>query len=127
MAVALLAIACGHVGDRGATRGDAGGQGTRIDSSGARTVVEGVAAPSATLAPRPSAADSADRLDRAYQAERASINAEAFALDTLPIATRRSTAYARRFDALRRATLHADTLRAKRDRERAKARREGPR
>jgi hypothetical protein len=124
MAVVLLAIACGHVGDRAAAHGDAGGRRTRIDSSGARSAVEGIESRSATSVLSASAAESAAALDRAYQAVRATINAEAYALDTLPVATRHTTAYAQRFDAMRRATLHADSLRAARDRERAKARRD---
>jgi hypothetical protein len=118
MAVALLAIACGHMGDRAGTHGDADGRGTRIDSSSAHSAVEGV---TPSPAPRAPAADSAAALDRAYQAERAIINGEAHALDTLPVAMRRSAAYAQRFDALRRTALHADSLRAARDRERKRA------
>jgi hypothetical protein len=83
--------------------------------------VEGIQRGPAT-SPVPSAAESAAALDRTYQALRATINTEAYALDTLPVAMRRSTAYAQRFDALRRLTLQADSLRAARDRERAKAR-----
>jgi hypothetical protein len=88
-----------------------------IDSSGrGHTVVAGSTSPSKPLSP---AAESALVLDRAYQAARAAINAEAYALDSLPVAARYSSDYAQRFDALRRATLTADSLRRARDRQRA--------
>jgi len=67
------------------------------------------------------AAESAATLDKAFQAARATINAEAYALDTLPVTARHSADYARRFDALRHATLAADSLRRARDHERALA------
>jgi hypothetical protein len=121
IAVALLAIACGHIGDRSGAPSDAGGRGARIDSSVAHSAVEGTQRRSAMPARASAAADSAAALDRAYQTVRTTINAEAYALDTLPIAARRTAAYAQRFDALRRLTLHADTLRAARNRERARA------
>jgi hypothetical protein len=66
------------------------------------------------------AAESAAALDHAFQAARAMINAEGHALDTLPIALRQTAAYGQRFDALRRAMLHADSLRRARDRWRAR-------
>jgi hypothetical protein len=71
------------------------------------------------VAPLAPAAESAAALDRAFQDARASINAEAHAMDTLPVATRHTSEYARRFDALRHATLHADSLRRARDHWRA--------
>jgi hypothetical protein len=125
MAVALLAIACGHVGDRAGAHGDAGGRSARIDSSGAHSAVEGMQLGPRSVAPS-TAAESAAALDRTYQTLRTTINAEAYALDTLPVAARRTAVYAQRFDTLRRMTLHADSMRAARDRERARARREVP-
>ena len=72
-------------------------------------------APTTLLSP---AAESAAALDKTYQAARAAVNAEAYALDTFPVIARHSPDYARRFDALRRATLAADSLRRARDKER---------
>jgi hypothetical protein len=84
--------------------------------------VEGGRSSAPTVAPSMSpAAESAVALDRAFQTARAAINAEGSALDTLPVSARRTTGYAQRFDALRRAMLHADSLRRARDRWRAKA------
>ncbi len=71
--------------------------------------------------PRSPAAESAAVLDQAFQTARSAINAEAYALDTFPVIERHSSDYARRFDALRRATLSADSLRRARDHERALA------
>ncbi len=117
-AVALAAIACGKLHDH-AARGDSAERVAHIDSSGKReSVVAGGASP--THSPSP-AAESAVVLDHAYQAARSAINAEAYALDTLPVIARHSPDYARRFDALRHATATADSLRGARDRERALA------
>jgi hypothetical protein len=80
--------------------------------------VEGTGLQSLGAAPLSAAAESAAALDRAFQAARLAINAEGYALDTLPATARRSPDYARRFDALRRASLHADSLRRARDQKR---------
>jgi hypothetical protein len=117
-AVALAAIACGQLRDH-AARGDSAERVAHIDSSGRREgVVAGAASATNSLSP---AAESAVVLDQAYQAARSAINAEAYALDTLPVTARHSPDYARRFDALRHATASADSLRRARDRERALA------
>ncbi len=81
-------------------------------------MVAGRASPAPSLSP---AAESAVVLDQAYQTARSAINAEAYALDTLPVIARHSPNYARRFDALRHATATADSLRRARDHERALA------
>jgi hypothetical protein len=117
-AIALAAIACGQLHDH-AARGDSAERVAHIDSSGKREgVVAGAPAPAKSVSP---AAESAAVLDQAYQAARSAINAEAYALDTLPVIARHSPDYARRFDALRHSTATDDSLRRARDRERALA------
>ena len=110
-----MTIACGRLGDHGG-RGDTAERVAHNDSSGeGHTVVGDKQIPTKSLSP---AAESAAALDKAFQAARAAINAEAHALDTLPVVARHSSDYARRFDSLRHATLAADSLRRARDRER---------
>ncbi|HEX2778293.1 MAG TPA: hypothetical protein VHM30_02270 [Gemmatimonadaceae bacterium] len=64
--------------------------------------------------------DSAAALDTRYQSERAALNAESRALDSLD---RRSADHARRFDAWRRRARAADSLRIARDRLRSRVER----
>ena len=112
-ATAILAAACGCHDSHGTVQDANRNQPTHPDSSGGPGSV--VAAP-----PLSPPAESAATLDQAFQAARSAINAEAYALDTLPQAARRTPEYARRFDALRRASLHADSLRRARDKLRAR-------
>lgn len=62
-------------------------------------------------------ADSAAALDRRWQSERAALNSESRALDTLD---RRGADYARRFDAWRVRARAADSIRVARDKLRAR-------
>ena len=71
----------------------------------------------ATPAPHSPLADSAASLDARWQRERAALNDESRALDTLD---RYSADYARRFDAWRSRARAADSLRVSRDRLRAR-------
>ena len=66
--------------------------------------------------------DSARALDTRFQAEREAINRDAAALD----GDRRSAEYARRWEALRRRTTAAESLRTERDRMRRRAARARP-
>ncbi len=102
-----------------------------FDSSAPRTPVEGAGTPSRTPAPPAPAlspaAESAAAFAQRYDAARATINAAARALDTLPPAARFTAPYAARFDSIRVLTRHADSLRTARDRwRRAGARAPGP-
>jgi hypothetical protein len=110
-------MACGQLRDHAARGGS--GERAHIDGSGSHDTVLPVRA--VPVKPRSPAAESAAVLDQAFQAARSAINAEAYALDTFPVLARHSSDYARRFDALRGATLSADSLRRARDHERALA------
>jgi hypothetical protein len=93
--------------------------------------VVGAAAPPRTPAPPvpalSPAAESAAAFTQRYDAARATVNAAARALDTLPPAARFTTPYAARFDSIRVLTRHADSLRTARDRwRRAAAHAPGP-
>jgi hypothetical protein len=103
-----------------------------LDSSSGRDSLEVVALPvdPASLrssTPRPdsitppaNAADSIAALDARFQQERTALNAEAVALQP---GDRRSPGYSQRFEAWRRRAVAADSLRALRDRLRARLRR----
>ncbi len=67
------------------------------------------------------AAESAQVIGQRFEAARATANAAAISLDTLPPSARFTAAYAARFDSIRALTLHADSLRTLRDRWRKKA------
>lgn len=116
--LATLASACGER--------RAGELTVEHDSTVATPAVEVVAIPDGPVGDsmrRANAiADSAKSVDERFQALRDSINREAAALG----GDRRSAEYARRWDALRRRTVAAESLRAERDRIRRRADRARP-
>ncbi|HWE41802.1 MAG TPA: hypothetical protein VG432_04810 [Gemmatimonadaceae bacterium] len=105
------------------------------DSSSGRDSLEVVAPPGDPASPRSSnpvpdpvaasatAADSVAALDARFQQERTALNAESRAMQS---GDRRSPGYAQRFDAWRRRALAADSIRALRDKLRARSRRSAP-
>lgn len=76
--------------------------------------------PAAASSPAGLAADSAARLDALFQERRTAVNRDARALDGSGL-DRRSADYAARYDELRRRTVAAESLRAARDAQRARA------
>jgi hypothetical protein len=116
--LALVAAACGERRTGDLT--------VEHDSTPAAAGVEVVAIPDGPVGDsmRRAAAidDSARAIDARFQAEREAINRDAAALT----GDRRSPEYARRWEALRRRTTAAESLRAERDRMRRRAERSRP-
>jgi hypothetical protein len=104
--VALLSIAA-SCRDRGADATV-----VALDTSSARDSLEAVTSPRAAVA------DSIAALDASFQEQRASLNAEARDLGS---ADRRSPEYRRRFEDWHRRAIAAESLRAGRDRLRARS------
>ena len=106
-----------------------------LDSSSGRDSLEVVALPvdpapllssktaSDSAADAATAADTIAALEARFQQERTALNAEAVALQT---GDRHSAPYSRRFDAWRRRAIAADSLRALRDKLRARSQRPAP-
>ena len=102
-----------------------------LDSSSGRDSLEVVALPvdpaslrspkagPHPLAPATSTADSVAALDARFQQERIAVNAQAIALQS---GDRRSAEYSKRFDAWHRRAVAADSMRALRDKLRARSR-----
>ena len=105
-------------------------EGTGTTATATPSTRTSAAAPATNGAPTPvsppgpgatPAAESVQAIGQRFEAARAAANAAAISLDTLPPSARFTAAYAARFDSVRALTLHADSLRAARDRWRKKA------